>query len=382
MLRGTAGSRNDLRRRLGWLGFGTLAPNLVIHPSPEPHALASALGDLPPEAQPLLFTARSIGRAAPAAIAREGWDLTALGAAGAASSPGWSRSRRASHAALPRRSQPWSRAAADPRVPAESCCTTRCCRRRCCPPIWAGATAHRLTARFYRRLAWPAERWVDEGRGGSGRPPAGPGRPVRAPLRPPRTPAFDVTKKNQNDRNSVTYLGADDVREDRRCTPRASTSKPVTGRSRSRTATTAPRRLPGPDRRRGEDRAQGLDAGGLPPHPDSTDLAARPLRDRRHAARGQLDHARASLRRKAILLAKVQDEAGHGLYLYAPPRRSARARESWSTSCSRQGEVLLDLQLPDADLGDIGAIGWLVDGAAIMNQCRSAAAPMAPTRAR
>jgi ring-1,2-phenylacetyl-CoA epoxidase subunit PaaA len=76
-----------------------------------------------------------------------------------------------------------------------------------------------------------------------------------------------------------------------------------------------------------------------------------------------------SLRRKAALLAKVQDECGHGLYLYA-------AAETLGTS----REELVDMMLmgkakyssifnyPTLTWADIGAIGWLVDGAAIMNQ--------------
>jgi len=88
-----------------------------------------------------------------------------------------------------------------------------------------------------------------------------------------------------------------------------------------------------------------------------------------------------SLRRKAALLAKVQDECGHGLYLYA-------AAETLGTS----REELVDLMLagkakyssifnyPTQTWADIGAIGWLVDGAAIMNQiplCRCSYGPYA-----
>ena len=59
-----------------------------------------------------------------------------------------------------------------------------------------------------------------------------------------------------------------------------------------------------------------------------------------------------SLRRKAILIAKVQDEAGHGLYLYSR-RRDPRHRPAGAArpAAQRQAEVLLDLQLPDADVG-------------------------------
>ncbi|WP_419755974.1 1,2-phenylacetyl-CoA epoxidase subunit PaaA [Brevundimonas sp.] len=76
-----------------------------------------------------------------------------------------------------------------------------------------------------------------------------------------------------------------------------------------------------------------------------------------------------SLRRKAILLAKVQDEAGHGLYLYC-------AAETLGTSRDQMTEALLAgkakystiFNYPTLTWADIGTIGWLVDGAAIMNQ--------------
>ena len=62
--------------------------------------------------------------------------------------------------------------------------------------------------------------------------------------------------------------------------------------------------------------------------------------------------ARRRLQRKAILLAKVQDEAGHGLYLYCGGRDARRQpRPAAGALHERQGEVQLDLQLPDADLG-------------------------------
>ena len=76
-----------------------------------------------------------------------------------------------------------------------------------------------------------------------------------------------------------------------------------------------------------------------------------------------------TLERKAILLAKVQDEAGHGLYLYC-------AAETLGVSRDELTEMLLDGRMkyssifnyPTLTWADIGAIGWLVDGAAIMNQ--------------
>ncbi|UWR02324.1 1,2-phenylacetyl-CoA epoxidase subunit A [Ruegeria conchae] len=76
-----------------------------------------------------------------------------------------------------------------------------------------------------------------------------------------------------------------------------------------------------------------------------------------------------TLERKAILLAKVQDEAGHGLYLYC-------ATETLGVSRDEITEMLLDGRMkyssifnyPTLNWADIGAVGWLVDGAAIMNQ--------------
>jgi ring-1,2-phenylacetyl-CoA epoxidase subunit PaaA len=93
-----------------------------------------------------------------------------------------------------------------------------------------------------------------------------------------------------------------------------------------------------------------------------------------------------SLRRKAILLAKVQDEAGHGLYLYS-------AAETLGTSRQKMVDDLLSgkakyssiFNYPTLTWADIGAIGWLVDGAAIMNQiplCRCSYGPYARAMVR
>lgn len=88
-----------------------------------------------------------------------------------------------------------------------------------------------------------------------------------------------------------------------------------------------------------------------------------------------------SLRRKAVLLAKVQDEAGHGLYLYSAAE---------TLGCSRQDiyQKMLDGKMkyssifnyPTPSWADVGVIGWLVDGAAIVNQvalCRASYGPYA-----
>ncbi|GJM11391.1 MAG: phenylacetic acid degradation protein [Lysobacteraceae bacterium] len=93
-----------------------------------------------------------------------------------------------------------------------------------------------------------------------------------------------------------------------------------------------------------------------------------------------------SLRRKQILLAKVQDEAGHGLYLYS-------AAETLGVSRDELVDQLIDgtakyssiFNYPTTSWADIGAIGWLVDGAAIMNQiplCRCSYGPYARAMVR
>src|SRR4249920_1152776 len=76
-----------------------------------------------------------------------------------------------------------------------------------------------------------------------------------------------------------------------------------------------------------------------------------------------------SLKRKAILIAKVQDEAGHGLYLYAATETLNVTREETINDLhSGKAKYSSIFNYPTKTWADIGAIGWLVDGAAIMNQ--------------
>ena len=76
-----------------------------------------------------------------------------------------------------------------------------------------------------------------------------------------------------------------------------------------------------------------------------------------------------SLRRKAILLAKVQDEAGHGLYLYSAAETLGTSRQEMIEALhSGKAKYSTIFNYPTLTWADIGAIGWLVDGAAIMNQ--------------
>jgi len=76
-----------------------------------------------------------------------------------------------------------------------------------------------------------------------------------------------------------------------------------------------------------------------------------------------------SLKRKAILLAKIQDEAGHGLYLYCAAETLGISREQMFDALhSGRAKYSTIFNYPTLEWADIGAIGWLVDGAAIMNQ--------------
>lgn len=86
-----------------------------------------------------------------------------------------------------------------------------------------------------------------------------------------------------------------------------------------------------------------------------------------------------SLRRKAVLLAKVQDEAGHGLYLYSAAETLGITRDKmYSQLHSGEAKYSSIFNYPTISWADMGAIGWLVDGAAIMNQvplCRASYGP-------
>ncbi|HPI55718.1 MAG TPA: 1,2-phenylacetyl-CoA epoxidase subunit A [Chitinophagaceae bacterium] len=88
-----------------------------------------------------------------------------------------------------------------------------------------------------------------------------------------------------------------------------------------------------------------------------------------------------NLRRKLILLAKVQDEAGHGLYLYSAAETLGITRDEMieQLHCGKAKYSSI-FNYPTLTWADIGAVGWLVDGAAIMNQvmlCRTSYGPYA-----
>ena len=93
-----------------------------------------------------------------------------------------------------------------------------------------------------------------------------------------------------------------------------------------------------------------------------------------------------NLRRKAVLLAKVQDEAGHGQYLYSAMETLGESRDkSMADLISGKAKYSSIFNYPTLSWADIGAVGWLVDGAAIMNQvalCRTSYRPYARAMVR
>ncbi|MEM7541403.1 MAG: 1,2-phenylacetyl-CoA epoxidase subunit PaaA [Pseudomonadota bacterium] len=93
-----------------------------------------------------------------------------------------------------------------------------------------------------------------------------------------------------------------------------------------------------------------------------------------------------SLRRKATLLAKVQDEAGHGLYLYCAAETLGTSREQMIDDLlTEKAKYASIFNYPSLTWADVGAIGWLVDGAAIVNQislCRTSYGPYARAMVR
>jgi len=93
-----------------------------------------------------------------------------------------------------------------------------------------------------------------------------------------------------------------------------------------------------------------------------------------------------TLRRKAILIAKVQDEAGHGAYLYSAAETLGVGRDELIDQLlSGKAKYSSIFNYPTTTWADVGAIGWLVDGAAIMNQiplCRCSYGPYARAMVR
>ncbi len=175
---GSAGERDELRKDLGWLGFGTLAPGVMIHPAPDAASLASVIADLPAAQRPLVIAGDAAQPAPPGLLqdlVTRCWDLEAV-------AQGY-RQFLATFAALDEtlgagfKPRPLPALLArlmlihdyrriilrDPMLP-----------RHLLSGDWVGREAYRMARRLYRKLAPPAERWIDahlRGADGPLRPP-------------------------------------------------------------------------------------------------------------------------------------------------------------------------------------------------------------------
>jgi phenylacetic acid degradation operon negative regulatory protein len=157
-------SRDELRKDLGWLGFGQLAPGILLHPAPDPDSLASVIGDLPAPERPLVIAGATAFPAPPGLLrdlVARCWDLAALAAAyrdflaafaslGAALGGGFKPQPLPALLARLMLIHDYRRIILrDPLLPP-----------RLLPGDWIGRAAHRETRRLYRKLARPAERWI------------------------------------------------------------------------------------------------------------------------------------------------------------------------------------------------------------------------------
>lgn len=158
-------SRDELRKDLGWLGFGQLASGVMLHPAPDPASLASVIGDLPPAERPLVIAGTAAFNAPPEllhGLVERCWDLAALARSyrefGAAFAPlGTALAQGLKPPPLPALLarimliHDYRRIILrDPQLP-----------RRLLPNDWIGRTAYGDARRLYRKLARPAERWID-----------------------------------------------------------------------------------------------------------------------------------------------------------------------------------------------------------------------------
>lgn len=162
---GGASARDALRKELGWLGFGTLAPGVMLHPDPDPASLASVIADLAAAERPLVI-AGDARRPVPAGLLHDlvarSWDLGALAQAYRQFLATFAALHRATAAGVTPAPLPalLARLALihdyrrivlrDPMLPPELL-----------PNDWIGREAHGRARYIYRALARPAEHWID-----------------------------------------------------------------------------------------------------------------------------------------------------------------------------------------------------------------------------
>jgi len=155
---------DELRKDLGWLGFGTLAPGVMLHPAPDTTSLASVIRDLPPAGRPLVITGKSLPGDSPLllALVERCWDCAELSTAYQRFLATFTPLRRALANGL----EPTPLEALlsriilihdyrrivlrDPMLPA-----------RLLPRDWSGREAFGTARDIYRALRDVAERWID-----------------------------------------------------------------------------------------------------------------------------------------------------------------------------------------------------------------------------
>ncbi|WP_421710156.1 phenylacetic acid degradation operon negative regulatory protein PaaX [Algihabitans sp.] len=162
---GNNGGRDGLRKQLGWLGFGELAPNALIHPGPDLVALASILEALPPSERPLVIAGKSLPGSRPAALRRlveDCWDLAVLAGdyeafclrfaplADALEREGTIAPLQAMQGRILLIHDYRRLILRDPLLPPDLL-----------PEDWIGWRAYSLTAAIYRGLLGPSESWLD-----------------------------------------------------------------------------------------------------------------------------------------------------------------------------------------------------------------------------
>jgi len=159
-------SRDELKKDLGWLGFGQLASGVMLHPAPDRASLASVIGDLPATEHPLVIAgmaARSTRPELLRGLVERCWDLAAL-----------ARSYRQFGAAFAPLGTALAQGLKPPPLPAllARIMLIHDYRRiilrdpllpsRLLPEDWIGRAAYRQARAIYRKLARPAERWIDD----------------------------------------------------------------------------------------------------------------------------------------------------------------------------------------------------------------------------
>ena len=158
-------SRDELKKDLGWLGFGQLAPGVLLHPTPDAASLASVIGDLPAAERPLVIAGAGAFTVPPDLLqdlVARCWDLAALAASyrqfrtafaplGAALAAGLKPPPLPALLARLMLIHDYRRIILrDPLLPS-----------RLLPSDWIGRAAYRDARTLYRKLARPAERWID-----------------------------------------------------------------------------------------------------------------------------------------------------------------------------------------------------------------------------